>query len=154
MIRVSHRLRGRRASGRRAILSMVTSEHTALDRNPLEEFEFSGHERTEVATDRVDFSFGGVYVWMVCDPEDADFGKIMELDGRSSVSGDYGLADRSNGFFSVLKRHPLTTLPSLLSDSINCLQKLNGPGDIVRKQALSGNKYKPLMSLLRGCASV
>ena len=74
---------------------------------------------------------------MVCDPEDPDFGKIMKLDGRSSLSGDYGLADRS-----------LTTLPSLLSDSVNSLHKLKGTGDTVRK------KSKPLRSLLRGCVSV
>ena len=109
--RVSHRLRGRRASVRREILPVVTSEDIALDRKPREEFEFSGNKRTEVATDRVDFSPGGGY-----------------------VSGDYGLADRSNGFFSVVKRRLLTTLPSLLSDSINCLQKLKGTGDTVRKQ--------------------
>ena len=80
---------------------MVTSEEVALDRNPREEFEVSGNERTEVATD----------VWVVCDPEDPDFGKVMDLDGRSSVFGDYGLADRSNGFFSVVKRRTPDHLP-------------------------------------------
>ena len=139
--RVSHRLRGRRASVRRENLPVVISEDIALDRNPREEFEFSGNEQTEVATDKVDFSPGAGYVWVVCDPEDPEFAKIMELGGRSSVSGDYGLADRNSGFFSVVKRRPLTTLPSLLSDSINCLQKLKGTGDTVR------NKSKPLMSL-------
>ena len=44
------------------------------------------------------------------------------------------LADRNSGFFSVVKRRTLTTLPSLLSDSINYLQKLKGTGDTVRKQ--------------------
>ena len=107
--RVSHRLRGRRASFRRENFPVVVSEDTALDRNPREEFEFSGNEQTEVATDKVDFSPGGGYVWVVCDPEDPELGKIMELDGRSSVSGDSGLADRNNCFFS------LTTWPSLLS---------------------------------------
>ena len=68
---------------------MVTSEDIALDRNPREEFEFSGNKRTEVATDKVDFSPGGGFVWVVCDPEDPEFGKIMKLDGRSSVSGDW-----------------------------------------------------------------
>ena len=58
----------------------------------------------------------------------------MELDGRSCVSGDCGLADRNNGFFTVVKRRSLTTLPSLLSDSINYLQKLKGMEDTVRKQ--------------------
>ena len=58
----------------------------------------------------------------------------MELDGRSSSSGDCGLADRSSGFLSVVNRRPLTTLPSLLSDAINCLQKLKGRRDTVRKQ--------------------
>ena len=53
--RVSHRLRGRRASVRREILPVVTSEDTALDRSPRGEFEFSGNEQTEVATDKVDF---------------------------------------------------------------------------------------------------
>ena len=33
-----------------------------------------------------------------------------------------------------MKRRLLTTLPSLLSDSINYLQKLKGTGDTVRKQ--------------------
>ena len=37
-------------------------------------------------------------------------------------------------FFSVVKRRPLTALLSLLSDSINYLQKLKGTGDTVRKQ--------------------
>ena len=105
--RVSHRLRGRRASVRREILTVVTSEDTTLDRNPREEFEFSGNERTEVATNRVDFSPVVFCVWVVCDPEDPEFGKIMELDGRSCVSGDCGLADRNNGFFSVVKRRTL-----------------------------------------------
>ena len=72
----------------------------------------------------------------------------MELDGRSSASGDNGLADRNNGFFSVVKRRTLTTLPSLLSDSINSLQELKRTGDT------SGKKSKPLMSLSRGCVSV
>ena len=43
-------------------------------------------------------------MWVVCDLEDPEFGKIMELDGPSSVSRDYGLANRNNGFFSVMKR--------------------------------------------------
>ena len=73
-------------------------------------------------------------MWVVCDPEDPEFGKLMEFGGRSSVSGDYGLANRNSGFFSVVKRRPLTTLPSLLSDSIHNLQKLKGTGDTVRKQ--------------------
>ena len=132
--RVSHRLRGRCASVRREILPVVASEGIAHDRNPREEIECSGNDGTEVANDEVDFSPCGGNVWVVCDPEDPDFGKIMELDGRSSVSGDYGLAERSNGFFSAVKRRSLTTLPSLLSDSINCLQKLKGTGDTVRKQ--------------------
>ena len=45
-------------------------------------------------------------MWVVCDSEDPEFGKVMELDGRSSVSGDYGLADRNNGFVSVVKWRP------------------------------------------------
>ena len=36
--------------------------------------------------------------------------------------------------FSVVKRRPLTALLSLLSDSINYLQKLKGTGDTGRKQ--------------------
>ena len=36
----------------------------------------------------------------------------------------------------------------LLSDSTKCLQKFEGTGDTVR------NKFKPLMSLSRGCVSV
>ena len=61
---------GRRASVRREILPVVTSEDIALDRNPREDCACSGNERTEVATDRVDFSLGGGCVWVVCDPED------------------------------------------------------------------------------------
>ena len=106
---------------------MVISEDIALDRNPQEEFEFPGDEQTEVATDKVDFSPGGEYVWVGCDPEDPEFGKTMELDGRSSVSGDYGLADRNNVFFLSREATP-PDLPSLLSDSINSLQKLKGMG--------------------------
>ena len=52
---VSHRVRGRRASVRRENLAAVISEDVALDRNLQEEFEVSGNEQTEVATDRVDF---------------------------------------------------------------------------------------------------
>ena len=49
--RVSHRLRGRRASVEREILPVVTSEDIAIDRSPREVFEFSGNERT-VGRDR------------------------------------------------------------------------------------------------------
>ena len=38
---------------------MLTFEDIALYRNLQEEFEFSGKEQTEVATDKVDFSPGG-----------------------------------------------------------------------------------------------
>ena len=104
---------------------MVISEDIALDRNPREELEFSGNEQTEVATDKVDFS------------------------PRFAIrSGVYGLADRNNGFFLVVKRRTLTTLPSLLSDFINSLQKLKGTG------TRSEKKSKPLMNLLRGSESV
>ena len=65
-----------------------------------------------------------------------------------SVSGDYGLADRNNGFFSVVKRRSLTTLPSLLSDSINCLKKLKGMGDSIRKQIQAVDEP------VEGCVSV
>ena len=113
---------------------MVTSEGIALDWGPLEEFELSGNEQTEVATDKVGFLLVvGTCRWFVIRRIPA-FGKIIEVVGQSSVSGHYGLADRNNGFFSVVKRRSLTTLPSLLSDSINYLQKLKGTEDTVRKQ--------------------
>ena len=72
----------------------------------------------------------------------------MELDGQSSVSGEYGLAERSNGVFKAVKRRSLTTLPSLLSDSVNCLQKLKGTGDTVRQHV------QAVEELSRGCVSV
>ena len=50
--RVSHRLRSGRASVRREILPVVTSEDIAVDRNPREEFEFSLRERTDGGRDR------------------------------------------------------------------------------------------------------
>ena len=58
--RVSHR--GRRASVRREVFPAVTSDDIADDRNPREEFEFSGNERTEVATDKVDFFALGLFL--------------------------------------------------------------------------------------------
>ena len=70
--RVSHR--GRRASVRREILHAVTSDDIADDRNPREEFEFSGNERTEVATDKVHFFALGLFLvqrgsagWVIAD---------------------------------------------------------------------------------------
>ena len=97
----------------------------------------------EVATDRIDFSPGGGKVSVVCDPEGPDFGKVMELDGWCSVSRDCGLTER--------KRRPMTTLPSLLSDSIKCLQKLKGTGGTVRKQVQVVDE--PVKGLREGLAA-
>ena len=100
----------------------------------LEEFEPSGNGGMDFALGAVDLSPGDGNVWVVCDPEDPDFGKSMDLRGMSYASGDCGLADRTKGNFSVVKRRPLSTVPSLLSDSTNCLQKLKGSDDVSRKQ--------------------
>ena len=72
--------------------------------------ESSRFEETELASGTADLSPGDGDVWVICDPEDPDFGKSMDLRGQSYSLGDYGLADRA--------RRPLITVPSLLSDSI------------------------------------
>ena len=56
-------------------------------------------------------------VWVVCNPEDPDFGKSVDLRGQSYSLGEHGMADRAFGDFVVGKRRPLITVPSLLSDS-------------------------------------
>ena len=77
-------------------------------------------------------------------PEDPDFGKCMDLRGQSHSLGDYGLADRAEGKFVAVKRHPLITIPSLLSDSINCLQRLKGTDDVSGKGAHTNGHLKGL----------
>ena len=132
--RVSHRLRGRRATVREKILLVVSLGDVLHEEAVLEEFEPSGNEGMEFALGVVDLSTEDENVWVVCDPEDPNFGKSMGLRALSYASGNYGLADRTEGNFSVVKRRPLNTVPSLLSDSINCLQKLKGSDDVGVKQ--------------------
>ena len=132
--RVHHRLRGWRATVRGEILPVVGSGDVLHEGLVLEEFERQGNEGMDFAPGAVDLSPGDGNVWVVCDPEDPDFGKNMDLRGMSCASGDYGLADRTKGNFSVVKRRPLSTVPYLLSDSIPFLQKLKGSDDVSWKQ--------------------
>ena len=90
---------------------------------------------------------------MVCDPEDPNFGKSMDLRGLLNASGNYGLADSSYGNFSVIKRRLLNTVPSLLSESINCLQKLMGSDDVSRKQMHTTDEPLKGASRASGCCS-
>ena len=59
----------------------------------------------------------------------------MDLRGQSSSLEDDGLADRATGNFVVVKRRPLITVPSLLTDSIYFFQRLKGAGDVSQKEA-------------------
>ena len=51
-----------------------------LHKDPvLEEFDPSGNEGMDFAPGAVDLSPEDGNVWVVCDPEDPDFGKSMDL---------------------------------------------------------------------------
>ena len=95
----------------------------------------SAFEGTELESGATDLSPGDGNTWVFSDPEDPDFGKSMDLRGQSYSPGNYGLADRAKGNFVAVKRRPLITVPSLLFESINCLQRLKGTDDVSGKEA-------------------
>ena len=100
-------------------------------------FEHSALEGTEVvsgATDLFPVVDGSIRVF--CDLENPDFGRNMDLRGQSYSPRNYGLADPVKDNFAAVKRRPLITVPSLLLDSISCLQKLKGTDDV------SGQRWK------------
>ena len=127
--RVSHRLRGRRATVRGETLPVV---ETAPRKSLISQGTMGRSSHLAPPT-----LLGEGNVWVVCNPEEPDFGKSMDLGGQSHSLGEYGLADRANGNFVVVKRRPLITVPSLLSDSINCLQRLKGSGDVSGREVHS-----------------
>ena len=133
---VLHRLRSRRATFRDETLPLVDTADEVREQGPPGEFD-----RTRI-WHRQPFTWVG-NVWVICDPEDPDFGKSMDLRGQSFSLGDYGLAGRAEGEFVAVKRRPLITVPSLLSDSIN-LQRKKGTDDVSGKE---GHTDAPLKGL-------
>ena len=87
----------------------------------------------------VDLSPGDGNVWVVCDPEDPDFGKSIDLRGISRV-GRLSAGGSHKGHFSVVKRCPLNTVRSLLSGSVNCSQKLKGSDDVSEPETIAHHR--------------
>ena len=111
-------------------------------------FDHSAFEGAELVSGATDLSPGDGNIWAFCDPEDPDFEKSMDLRGQSYSLGNFWLADRAKGSFVAVKRRPLTTVPSLLCDSINRLQRLKGSDDVSGREARTGALLKGLRERL------
>ena len=133
--RVSHRFRGRRATFRQETLPWWTQQTKCVRKvHPMcLNVRDSKGRNSHLAPPT--FLLGIVTCLKICDPEDPDFGKCIDLRVQSYSFGDYGLADRAKGKFVAVKRRPLIKVPSLLSDSINCPQRLKGTDDVSGEEA-------------------